>query len=163
MERRDSLTKEEKNRNAQRRQSMLAVTDIAKMNKTKMWVFSKKEPKKFWNLYIHWNILVVVIRSIQRRKEEVSTCMFVIIRDPHTVRNRSILVRGSLKIIFYAETYSENLYVYQISSQTQLLSFSIICCGCQNGRWSRKMVQKVNFLSRFRALCIVQSASITVE
>ena len=36
MERRDSLTKEEKNRNAQRRQSMLAVTDIAKMNKTKM-------------------------------------------------------------------------------------------------------------------------------
>ena len=63
--------------------------------------------------FIHWNILVVVIRSIQRRKEEVSTCMFVIIRDPQTVRNRSILVRGSLNIIFYAETYSENLYVYQ--------------------------------------------------
>ena len=63
--------------------------------------------------FIHWNILVVVIRSIQRRKEEVSTCMFIIIRDPQTVRNRSILVRGSLNIIFYAETYSQNLYVYQ--------------------------------------------------
>ena len=39
--------------------------------------------------------------------------MFAIIRDPQTVRNRSILVRGSLNILFYAETYSENLYVYQ--------------------------------------------------
>jgi len=45
MERRDSLTKEEKNRNAQRRQSMLAVTDIAKMNKTKIGG-DKVDPKK---------------------------------------------------------------------------------------------------------------------
>ena len=33
MERRNSLSKEEQNRNAERRKSMLAVTDIAKMQK----------------------------------------------------------------------------------------------------------------------------------
>jgi len=45
MERRDSLTKEEKAKNASRRQSMLAVTDIAKMNKTKIGG-DKVDPKK---------------------------------------------------------------------------------------------------------------------
>ena len=56
---------------------------------------------------------MVAIRLIQRRKEEVSTCMFIVIRHPLTVRNHWILVRVFLVIILYAETYSENLYVYQ--------------------------------------------------
>ena len=46
MERRNSLSKEEQNRNAERRKSMLAVTDIAKMQK----MDSRQHGYHFYNL-----------------------------------------------------------------------------------------------------------------